>query len=288
MLEYAWRSVRFEFFLDVVHQTLATLAFSFWVCGASHEILRLVQWCIVASWSWLDCLDSVKHSVDNCFSSFSVSGCASAMKRSLRFTFMIYLVWISVAAPGSSQGIAPRFLSPAQDVPFMKRYQEKLLEQRLGEWFLKYQLSDYMLAGNVLLFWIDMLFKLRSFPYIGRQWLPIMSAISGFFTMLVVLIFVCLGFILAFWALRVVNVDAVSMYALMGLILNGDAFWASDTLRELDPLKRYTVMILLASAIVSVVIAAINTCIAMLSDYYDLEKKGLTCSLSKERAGVCT
>ena len=301
MLEYAWRSVRFEFFLEVVHQTLATLAVSFWVWGASHEIIRLVQWCIVASWIWLDLMH---HTSTRSFNlgtgrlgeSFLLSSsyCAVVFKltcamirHSLPYMFRMYLVFALVGAPGSSQGIAPRFLSPAQDLPLMKRFQEKLRDE-WGEGVWDYQLLDVLLAGNVLLFWIDMLFKLRSFPYIGRQLLPIMSAISGLFTMLVVLIFVCMGFILAFWALRVVQVDAVSMYALMGLILNGDAFWASDMLRELDPLKRYTVMLLSASAIVSVVIAAINICIAMLSDYYDLEKERLTCSLSKERARVCT
>ena len=268
MLEYIWLKFRWLFFLDLAHESAATFVISVWVWGDSAAWPQLVPdllWCVVASRSLLESAH-LWWSIVSCIAELDLRG----LRRWLTWSWFRVVMIISSMAlvinvrkgTGAHQGAY--YVHPDTDSSLR-----------------------ILLAWNVLFHWLDLLCQLTSFYKTGSRLLPIMNSIAPLSTMLTIMFFICFAFAHAFWALHVVKVDMVSLYAMVNHLMTGDVVWDYGELRAMGTATQYVVMLLSVLGLVLFLITAINVFIAVLSDCYDREKERLTCTFSKVRAQIC-
>jgi len=259
LLTFMWSSFRILFLIDITHECLAMAVISFWIVSGEferpHDFLRCALWCFVASQGLMEC-----------------------------FTFL----WTTVRCL--------QILGRAKLLHFLSRYWHRALigcltfdlavktSAKLGP----DGTSDIALALNGLFHWLLLLFELRAFEWTGKRLLPIMKSVMPITGMLVIMLFVCLGFLHAFWAIDRDNINLTSLFHILVLLFTGEHYLSGEDLEAMEPQKRYILIVLSTVGIFVFLTCALNVFIAVLGDCYDHEQERMICTFQKERAKICS
>lgn len=150
------------------------------------------------------------------------------------------------------------------------------------------QNSSILLSINSLVHWITMLFEIRAFRSTGKRILPIMKSVLPIVGMLVIMLFISLAFMHAFWAMDRSGINEISMFNIVVLLFTGEQFLSPEDLLEMPQSKRTAMVLLSIGGVFIFLTCTINVFIAVLSDCYDHEQERMVCTFLKERARICS
>ncbi|CAE8623531.1 unnamed protein product [Polarella glacialis] len=257
LLKELWKNFRYIFLLDLAHQVLCILVISYWILFAYNidtpPVIRGAIWGIVASQGMTETFAFI-WTTTVCYNQLGKGRTLSWLARS----------WFRAAV-----GISTLLLAIGVDKNF----------EPGGN-------SSIVLAVNGLLHWLLLLFELRAFQWTGKRLLPIMKSVMPIAGMLVIMSFISLGFMHAFWALNRGNIDGISVYNIITLLFTGENFLDNTELEEL-PNKEMFIFLSCAGVFVFLT-CTINVFIAVLGDCYDQEQERMICTFLKERASICS
>jgi len=146
--------------------------------------------------------------------------------------------------------------------------------------------ASAVLAAASLLHWVHMLFELRGFQWTGQRLLPIMKSIEPLGGMLVVLLFLLLGFVQAFWAMDRERADEVILWEVVIFLFAGESIIDKDDPDVGDVERGITVFLSMLGLLIFFG-CTLNIFIAVLGDLYDQEHERAVCTFLKERAKIC-
>eukprot|EP00913_Durusdinium_trenchii_P026339 g24715.t1 len=256
LLKHLWESFRPLFLVDLGHQFLSTAVLSYWILLATQvETPRMIScalWGILAAEGILEIAMFIWTCV-TCHSKLGRRLCIRWMKRAY-YRFIMGACALALA------------IETSQDYEPVAN-------------------SSILLSINSLLHWITMLFEIRAFRATGRRILPIMKSVLPIVGMLVIMLFISLAFMHAFWAMDRSGISEISMFNIVVLLFTGEQFLSPEDLMEIH----MTAMILLSIGGVFIFLTCtINVFIAVLSDCYDQEQERMVCTFLKERARICS
>merc|ERR1712113_1144869 len=99
-------------------------------------------------------------------------------------------------------------------------------------------MTSGLLAANSLAHGILLLFELRAFQWTGQRLLPIMRSVQPIAGMLVIMLFLLLAFVHAFWAIDRDHADEVRLFEVVIFLFTGEGFIGSDDLDLMDFSRR--------------------------------------------------
>ncbi|CAJ1408527.1 unnamed protein product [Effrenium voratum] len=259
LLKHLWRSFRPMFLVDLGHQFLATVVISYWILVAGQvdtpATVRCGLWGLLAAEGMAECIMYVWTCI-NCYHSLG--------RRLL-------IKWMKRASYRAVIGVCALALA---------------VETR--EDFQPSQNSSILLSINSLLHWITMLFEIRAFRSTGRRILPIMKSVLPIVGMLVIMLFISLAFMHAFWAMDRSGINSISMFNIVVLLFTGEQFLSPEDLLGMEEGMMNAMIILSIGGVFIFLTCTINVFIAVLSDCYDQEQERMVCTFLKERARICS
>jgi ankyrin repeat protein len=256
MMRFIWSSFKLLFVVDLVHEAVAVAVLIFWTRDivVESDIVRRLLWSIVASQGLSECLMLITTAW-RCNRVLDRSGFmqwAWLMKhRMVVGAFTVVLAAISQEEywPPASTGVSA------------------------------------VLAAASLLHWVHMLFELRGFQWTGQRLLPIMKSIEPLGGMLVVLLFLLLGFVQAFWAMDRERADEVILWEVVIFLFAGESM--VDKNEDVGQTERGITVFLSMLGLLVFFGCTLNIFIAVLGDLYDQEHERAVCTFLKERAKIC-
>ena len=259
LLKHLWKSFRPLFLVDLGHQFLSTVVLSYWILIASQvetpRMLRCGLWGILAAEGISECFMFI----------WTCVVCQSHLGRRLFIRYVkreYYRFVMGGCALALAIETSPDF-QPADN-------------------------SSILLSINSLLHWITMLFEIRAFRSTGRRILPIMKSVLPIVGMLVIMLFISLAFMHAFWAMDRSGINEISMFNIVVLLFTGEQFLSPEDLLEMPQSKRTAMVLLSIGGVFIFLTCTINVFIAVLSDCYDHEQERMVCTFLKERARICS
>lgn len=259
LLKYLWKRFRCMFLVDLLHQVFAIAVISYWILCASRvetpDILRRALWGIVAAQGLAECFTFVWTCVI----------CYQELGRQK------LLVWINRVLYRAVIGMCTMALAI-----------------ETGERFEPTENSSVWLSLNGLLHWIMLLFEIRAFRWTGKRLLPIMKSVIPIAGMVVIMLFISLGFMHAFWAMNREAIDDISVFNIVVLLFTGEHFISDEDFEAMGQQEREMVIFLSMGGMFIFLTCTINVFIAVLSDCYDQEQERMVCTFLKERARVCS
>lgn len=259
LLKHLWESFRPLFLVDLGHQFLSTAVLSYWILLATQvETPRMIScalWGILAAEGILEIAMFIWTCV-TCHSKLGRRLCIRWMKRAY-YRFIMGACALALA------------IETSQDYEPVAN-------------------SSILLSINSLLHWITMLFEIRAFRATGRRILPIMKSVLPIVGMLVIMLFISLAFMHAFWAMDRSGITEISMFNIVVLLFTGEQFLSPEDLMEMPPSKMTAMILLSIGGVFIFLTCTINVFIAVLSDCYDQEQERMVCTFLKERARICS
>lgn len=259
LLKYLWSRFCWMFMLDLLHQACATAVISFWIWGLPlfnpGQGFRCTLWCIMSSQGIMDCALFVW----TCCVCLSKLGSKQLMN------------WLCRCWGRAAIGISTVVLATQTQDGFMP-----------GDG------SELILALSSLLHWLLLLYELRAFQWTGKRLLPIMKSVVPITGMLVIMLFLSLGFVHAFWALDRGNINDVSLYVIIMMLFTGNLSPDQNDLAAVDPGKKDLFIVVTLVGVFVFLTCTINVFIAVLGDCYDQEQERMICTFMQERAGICS
>jgi len=262
LIKVAWTNFQLMFLIDLGHQLLATSTISYWSCGAmagephTSRFERLL-WCCVASQGVVECFLFAWTSIMCLF-------------------HLSFVKFLHYAARTFHRGLAG-ILTLSLAIQYSTTYGP------VHE-------SDMILAMNSLTHWMLLLYELRAFQWTGKRLLPIMRSVTPISGMLVIMLFISLAFVHAFWAMDRNNVDEPSFFGVILLLFTGAAeeLYSAEDLREMGGNRSQFLIILSIMALLVFLAIVLNVFIAVLGDCYDQEQERMICTYLQERARICS
>eukprot|EP00971_Amphidinium_carterae_P098943 1956623-Amphidinium_carterae.1 len=148
------------------------------------------------------------------------------------------------------------------------------------------QESSISLALNSVLHWMVMLYELRAFEATGQRLLPIMRSVQSILGMVVIMLFLTLAFVTAFWALDRQHADESLLFDVVVLLFTGESFFSAADFDGLDVPRKWVLILLTISGIFIFIACAMNVFIEVLGDAYDDEQLKMKCTFLQERARI--
>lgn len=259
MLKHLWKSFRPVFLVDLGHQFLSTAVLSYWILIAAQvetpRMMRCGLWGILAA-----------EGISECF--MFIWTCIICKSRLGRRLFVRYVKREYYRFVMGSLALA--------------------LAIETSTHFEPAQNSSILLSINSLVHWITMLFEIRAFRSTGKRILPIMKSVLPIVGMLVIMLFISLAFMHAFWAMDRAGINEISMFNIVVLLFTGEQFLSPEDLLEMPQSKRTAMVLLSIGGVFIFLTCTINVFIAVLSDCYDHEQERMVCTFLKERARICS
>jgi len=255
LLKYVWSNFIWIFAVDLTFQVIALGAICMWIWGIhpQNELMKRNLWCLLTAQSITQCLLFLWSSVV----------CLVQLGR------WFLLRWLS----RNWQGLVIGSFTI-------------VLANLMGSDFSPGSGSKMVLALCALMHWVLLLYELRAFQWTGKRIMPIMKSVMPITGMLVIMLFVSLGFMHAFWAMET-DMDQVSLFGVVVLLFTGEHFLGPEELRAMDSHNRDLIISLSILGLFVFLTCTINVFIAVLGDCYDQEQERTVCTLLQERARIC-
>lgn len=262
LLKYMWSRFMWLFLVDLLHQAAATAVMSYWIWGQPGgytDMGQLFMWCLVASLGLNECINFFW----GCLVCWARLGRGKTILWSARVWHRAVIGGITVALALGTQ----EELQPGGD----------------GS-------SSIVLSLCGLLHWFLLLFELRAFQWTGKRLLPIMKSMQPILAMVVIMIFIGLGFAHAFWALATYPVTMVSIFSIAVLLFTGAPGTVNEqTLEEMpDDASRDVTIFMFVMSLFVFFACTLNLFIAVLADCYDQEQEKMLRNFLRERARICS
>jgi hypothetical protein len=264
LIKIAWSSYKWMFLLDLLQQCLVTAIISYWSSGESlllyisYQVpsvsMRRLLWAVVAS-------QGVTESIIFLWS--SGRWCMAMGRRKLRP--WLWKMWYK-----GFVGVLTVVLAIMTETEYGPEGNRSII-----------------LSANCLLHWMCLLYELRAFEWTGRRLLPIMKSMLPIFHMLVIMLFLCLAFVHAYWAMNRSSATEASFFGTVIFVFTGESELQED-LNELDGVESSFLLFLSLFAIFFSYAVMLNVFIAVLGDCYDKEQANMICNYLQERAQICS
>jgi len=148
--------------------------------------------------------------------------------------------------------------------------------------------SAIVLSLCCLAHWVLLLLRLRAFPWLGKRLLPVMKSVRPVAGMGVIVFFLAIGFLHAYWALHLSEGNEVMVHDVLLFLFAGEPFPALQRLEDVDDDgKRFYTVVLAICSLLVVLCCTLNIVIAVLTDIYDQEQDRVVCRFLQERARIC-
>lgn len=258
LIQLMWSQFFSTFVIDILAEALVTMVISYWVwisqappsAGGSCTL-----WCLIAAVGILECACWV-CSCTSCLSSLGYLQLYYWLCRSWH-KLLIGLVTLLLAISTTDS------LQPTSS-------------------------GNTLLAWASLLHWLLLLYDLRAFEWTGRRLLPIMHSVIPITGMLVIMFFVGVGFLHAFWSLDPSTVSLVSVFNVDIILFTGNTWFTSNDLDRMPNEQRVWTVLFSMMAIFVFLTVTINVFIAVLSDVYAREEGMMTITFLMERCRICS
>mmetsp|Transcript_18950 Transcript_18950/g.44118 ORF Transcript_18950/g.44118 Transcript_18950/m.44118 type:complete len:1314 (+) Transcript_18950:125-4066(+) len=265
LLKEAWKHFVWMFVMSKVVDLMCAISVTLWTLGdwfgQPHRLLQQVCWHVVASHG-LSQLFLVTWTCLHCFAKYYEEGTKVAFCRALfwcfRRGFRGILAMLTVALA--------YFQDPA-------------------EWPSTSQ--SILLAVNGIAHWTALLLELRAFEATGKRLLPIIKSSRRILGMVVIMIFVMIAFVTAFFALDRDEAEEIRAWEVMMLLFASSEFLERRSiLPEFRGRHRWAIIAVLFLGVFIFTACVLNVFIAVLSDCYDIEQERMVCTFLRERSGI--
>eukprot|EP00929_Paragymnodinium_shiwhaense_P110391 TRINITY_DN7737_c0_g1_i5.p1 TRINITY_DN7737_c0_g1~~TRINITY_DN7737_c0_g1_i5.p1 ORF type:complete len:1327 (+),score=315.70 TRINITY_DN7737_c0_g1_i5:168-4148(+) len=276
LLKFVWSRFCAMFLLELVHKALTLAVICYWIWQAwlyppEDLLYKRLLWSVVASHGMYECVTIVWTSW-TCLIGLGIE----------KFLYHLSREWHRVLISAFTLALAsschPNFGPKIHAVDEMVNDIDD---------------NQILLAVACILHWGWLLYELRAFQWTGHRLLPIMKSVQPIAGMLVIMLFLTLAFVHAFWAIN--RAEAAEgpkgaspfWYEVILLLFAGEGFIEKDDLGEMSYRKRVFLLSLTVVALFLFLACALNVFIAVLGDCYDQEQERTICSYLQERASIC-
>lgn len=154
--------------------------------------------------------------------------------------------------------------------------------------YLPGQEDAAILALNGWIHWVLLLCELRAWWWTGKRLIPIMKSVTPVFGMFVILLFMCIAFVSAFWAVQPDLLDEITLMDIVILLFTGQPWLSRAQISAMSFQQTAVTIVLSIGGSVIFLTCLINVFIAVLSDCYEQEQDMKMISFLQGRAGYCT
>jgi len=260
LLKYLWVTLRVMFLIELTHHVVTIMTLSYWIVATkveTPEVLRRCMWGIVASHGTAESLTFV----------WTCAACVLHLHGPHKLKLWKY--WVMRCSCKLVAALCTIMLA-ASCADTLEPKKE----------------SEVLLSLNALSHWLLLLYDLRVFQWTGKRLLPIMKSILPIAGMAVIMLFVSLAFLHAFWALNRDGINEISLFHIVTLLFTGEHFMEEEELMKST--AREAIILLSMGGVFIFLTCTINVFIAVLGDCYDQEQEKLACTFLKERARICS
>eukprot|EP00403_Amphidinium_massartii_P002994 CAMPEP_0178373436 /NCGR_PEP_ID=MMETSP0689_2-20121128/1862_1 /TAXON_ID=160604 /ORGANISM="Amphidinium massartii, Strain CS-259" /LENGTH=286 /DNA_ID=CAMNT_0019993379 /DNA_START=182 /DNA_END=1039 /DNA_ORIENTATION=- len=113
-----------------------------------------------------------------------------------------------------------------------------------------------------------------------------MRSLQRIFGMVVIMLFLNLAFVTAFWAVDRERANESLFFDVVVLLFTGEGFISAAELGEMDVYNKWMVIALTVAGIFVFIACAMNVFVEVLADSYDEEQRKMVCTCLHERARI--